>query len=271
MGIAMLASGPAVAFGAPEAGARATTVDMEAAARAAQIDPQRDDQSLTPGAKPSVEAIENALNAEGLLDQQHVDGHYGTKTVAAYTEYQESLGYVGIGANGIPGAASLRELGTGRFDVSRIVLPGERTEHTGKVVNARTEEMLAHAQQQLDRELVLDQGSYNPGGDPTSAGTHDGGGAVDINTDDMDEQTARSVVEELRKVGFAAWYRTPDQGDWPHHIHAIALSDPDLSSPAQEQAGDYYLGKNGLANEQPDDGPEVKPIRTWEQYQRAAR
>ncbi|PXY32680.1 peptidoglycan-binding protein [Prauserella muralis] len=267
-GLAALAAVPAAASDSPGSGPADATVDMAAVLRAAQIDPQRPDQTMTPGAGASVTAVEQALRAKGLLGPQYVDGHFGTRTVAAYADHQHSLGYAGLAANGLPGEESLRRLGEGRFDVTHVVRPGTRTTHTGKVVNARTKAMLVEAQRLLGRTLVVDQGSYNPGGDPTSAGTHDGGGAVDINVDDMTTATRTKVVTALRKVGFAAWHRTPDQGDWPHHIHAIALGDPDLSSPAQHQAGDYYLGRNGLANEAPDDGPEVKPIRTWEQYQR---
>lgn len=246
----------------------AAAVDMETVLRAAQIDPRRPDQAPTPGAAPSVRAVESALHAEGLLDQRYEDGHFGTKTVTAYTAYQRSLGFTGLGANGLPGAASLRHLGTGRFRVTHLVRPGARTTHTGKTVNARTQAMLAEAQRLLGRKLVLDQGSYNPGGDPTSKGTHDGGGAVDINVDGMSKATWTRTVKVLRTVGFAAWHRTPAQGPWPYHIHAVAISDPDLSGPAQHQVGDYYLGKNGLADQAPDDGPRVRPIRTWEQYQR---
>ncbi len=119
----------------------------------------------------------------------------------------------------------------------------------------------------LGRRLRLDQGSYNPGGDPTSAGTHDGGGVVDINVKGMTATTRRAVAKALRQVGFAAWVRNPNQGDWPWHIHAVAISDTDLSSQAQHQVGDYYLGLNGLANRAPDDGPRV-PIHTWEEYLR---
>ncbi|MFC7760524.1 hypothetical protein ACFQY4_22720 [Catellatospora bangladeshensis] len=75
-------------------------------------------------------------------------------------------------------------------------------------------------------------------------------------------------VRRLREVGFAAWLRTPSQGNWPYHIHAVALADTDLSTPARNQAGDYYLGMNGLANRGPDDGPQVTKV-TWEEYQRA--
>jgi hypothetical protein len=77
-----------------------------------------------------------------------------------------------------------------------------------------------------------------------------------------------NVVRQLRRVGFAAWLRTPEQGNWPYHIHAIALADTDQAVNAQHQAGDYYLGLNGLANRGADDGPAVTPKLSWEEYLR---
>src|SRR6185436_20647831 len=146
----------------------------------------------------------------------------------------------------------------------RVVVPGTRVSTDGAVINTRTRSMLAEAKRLLGRNLKLAQGSYNPGGDPTSAGTHDGGGVVDINVDGMTAAKRTAVARALRQVGFAAWVRDPSQGDWPWHIHAAAINDTDLSSQAQHQVGDYYLGLNGLANRGPDDGPQV-PIHTWEQ------
>lgn len=263
----------ACAAGTPSTVAASTdrhgaNINMEAVLLAAQIDPQRPDQTPTPGSEADVRTVERALAQEGFLEQDLVDGHYGTATIGAYATYQRRLGYEGVAASGLPGRRSLNQLGDGRFDVTHVVRPGEHTRHSGKEVNARTEAMLVEAQRRLGRELVLTQGSYNPGGDPTSAGTHDGGGVVDISVSGMDSATRTEVVRVLRTVGFAAWHRTPSQGNWPHHIHAAAINDPDLSSPAQHQTGDYHLGKNGLANEAPDDGPTVHPIRTWEEYQR---
>jgi hypothetical protein len=211
--------------------------------------------------------VERALRDRNLLDDQWVDGYFGTTTIAAYAKYQRSLGYTGLDANGLPGKTSLTKLGTGRFTVTHIIGPGARMSRDGAVINTRTRDMLAEAERLLGRRLVLDQGSYNPGGDPTSAGTHDGGGVVDISVEGMSAARRTSVARALRRVGFAAWVRSPGQGDWPWHIHAAAISDTDLSSQAQHQTGDYYLGLNGLANRNPDDGPKVT-IRTWEEYQR---
>ncbi|WP_242608571.1 peptidoglycan-binding domain-containing protein [Actinomadura formosensis] len=240
---------------------------MEAAVKAAQIDPRRSDSTLTPGAKASVLLIERALRDRHLLDAKWVDGYFGTTTVAAYTKYQKSLGYTGVAANGLPGKASLAKLGAGRFTVTRTIGPGTRVSTGGFVINTRTRSMLAEAKRLLGRNLVLEQGSYNPGGDPTSAGTHDGGGVVDISVKGMNSATRTATARALRQVGFAAWVRSPAQGNWPWHIHAAAISDTDLSSQAQHQVGDYYLGLNGLAGRGRDDGPKVT-IRTWEEYQR---
>jgi hypothetical protein len=240
---------------------------MEATVLAAQIDPRRPDSTLTPGAKDSVLAVERALQARNLLDAKWVDGYFGTTTISAYAAFQRSLGYSGLAANGLPGATSLAALGQGRFTVTHQIGPGAKLQRDGYTVDTRTQNMLTETERLLGFHLTLSQGSYNPGGDPTSAGTHDGGGVVDINIDGMSSTTRTAVAKALRQVGFAAWVRNPTQGDWPWHIHAAAISDTDLSTQAQNQTGDYYLGLNGLANHAADDGPRI-PIQTWEQYQR---
>jgi len=265
---AVLAAGVLAPAASSSASTTLPAVDMEKTVKAAQIDPRRADDTHTPGATASVLLVEQALQAKHLLAAKWVDGYFGTTTVTAYAAYQRSLGYTGLAANGLPGTASLTKLGQGRFTVTRTISPGARIDlGGGVVVNARTEAMLTAAEHALGRTLALDQGSYNPGGDPTSAGTHDGGGVVDVSVKGMTAAYRVTVARALRRVGFAAWVRTPSQGDWPYHIHAVAISDTDLSSQAQHQVGDYYLGLDGLADHGPDDGPEVT-IRTWEEFQR---
>lgn len=253
---------PRVAVGAVGA------VDMELVVLAAQCDPVKTGTGLTPGAGPSVRLVEQALVGVGLLAASYVDGHFGTVTRTAYSRWQESLGYEGAAANGFPGKASLTALGQGRFTVGRVLTPGARTTFQGFPFNARTVAMLREAQRLAGVSLVVEQGSYSPGNDPTSAGTHDGGGAVDLDAEALTSAQRTAVVTALRRVGFAAWLRRPAQGDWPLHIHGIAVNDTDLSTPAQKQVGQYYLGRNGLADNGQDDGPQVTKV-TWEQYLRA--
>ncbi|TDP96701.1 peptidoglycan-binding protein [Labedaea rhizosphaerae] len=266
-GLALVAVAAAAIPVIPVPAAAAGTVNMEAVVLAAQLDPRKPNEDPTQGAQASVLLVEQALQAKSLLEASYVDGHFGTKTVDAYAAWQRSLGYSGLDASGLPGRSSLLALGQGRFTVVNPLTPGARVTFRGVTVNERTRAMLTTAETQLGRQFVLEQGSYNPGGDPTSAGTHDGGGVVDISVSGMSVTTQTAVVRKLRQVGFAAWRRTPSQGDWGYHIHAVAVSDTDMSPQAQHQVGDYYLGLNGLANRGPDDGPQVTKV-TWEDYQR---
>ena len=231
------------------------TVNMEATVKAAQIDPRRTDDTLTPGARSSVMAVESALQARHLLDASWVDGYFGTKTVEAYAAYQRSLGYTGLDANGLPGRTSLATLGQGRFTVTQVISPGTKVDWDGFTIDERTQSMLQEAQTTLGRHLVLSQGSYNPGGDPTSAGTHDGGGVVDISVQGMSTTTRTRVVRVLRQVGFAAWLRNPGQGDWPWHIHAAAISDTDLSAQHSTRSATTTWVSTAWRTTAPDDGP----------------
>ena len=255
---------------ASAASAALPVIDMEMVLLAAQIDPPKANTGLTPGAGSHVLEVERALNAKGLLSSGAVDGHYGTSTVSAYAAWQRSLGYSGIDANGIPGPTSLTRLGDGRFTVTRTVSTGSRTDtYGGERVNTRTRNMLAAADAMLSWSLVLLQGSYTSA-NPSSAGTHDGGGVIDTSVTNLTTTQRWETVRALRTVGFAAWLRNPSQGSWPYHIHAAAVSDPDLASAARNQIHDYYFGKNGLASHAPDDTPTAYQVAFtwWEKYRR---
>jgi hypothetical protein len=57
--------------------------------------------------------VEKALQKEGLLSSQYVDGSFGSLTVTAYARWQRSPaggGYSGSAADGIPGKTSLKLL-----------------------------------------------------------------------------------------------------------------------------------------------------------------
>jgi hypothetical protein len=252
----------------PATGALAAA-DMELVLLACQVDPPKPGTGTTPGAEEHVLAVEQALRAKGLLAATQTDGHFGTATLDAYAAWQRSLGFEGIDANGVPGRTSLTQLGTGRFDVTRPVTAGSRTDsYGGKRVNTRTADMLRAADGMLSWSLTLTQGSYTPG-NPDSAGTHDGGGVVDISVSSLSTTQRWQTVRVLRTVGFAAWLRTPQDG-FAYHIHANGISDPDMSRPARNQVHDYYFGRNGLANHAADNTPEQYrvPLTWWEKYRR---
>lgn len=137
----------------------------------------------------------------------------------------------------------------------------------GKVINGRTKVMLERAVKLLtEYEWTprLTQGSYNKGVS-ASAGTHDGGGVVDINTDTMTKNGADICVQALRKAGFAAWRRGDGDGMSPH-IHAVAIGDKELSSAAKSQIKQWREDRNGLANRGPDPAPD--PYPAWTQKYR---
>lgn len=133
----------------------------------------------------------------------------------------------------------------------------------GRTFDARTRDMLVEVQRLVGDgvELIPVQGSYSLGS--ASAGTHAGGGAVDLRTWHLGTVEKVRLVTAMRLVGFAAWYRYPPKFD--QHVHGIAIGCPDLSFAATNQVKDYKAGRNGLANRGPDDGPRVG-FTTWEEY-----
>lgn len=248
---------------------RLASVDHEMVLVAAQVDPRKSGTGTTPGAKDHVLRVEQGLDAKGLLASSRVDGHYGTTTVSAYSAWQRELGYSGLDANGMPGKTSLTKLGEGRFSVTRAVSVGSNSDsYGGERVNSRTRAMLAAADAKLPFSIRLTQGSYTDA-NPGSAGTHAGGGAVDISVSGLSSSQRWRMVKALRTVGFAAWLRTPSQG-FAYHIHGMAVADPDLSETAQPQIHDYYFGKNGLASHGPDNTPSEYRVNFtwWEKYKR---
>lgn len=107
------------------------------------------------------------------------------------------------------------------------------------------------------QKLDVSQGGYNKGGVAASAGTHDGGGVLDL------RQYSEPVVLLLREAGAAAWHRRPPH--FSHHTHLVLVGCPHASAGAKRQVESYRAGRDGLAMNGPDDGPQVYPIRSWSQ------
>lgn len=118
---------------------------------------------------------------------------------------------------------------------------------------------LQRAEKFFGSTLVLSQGSYNAGGVAQSAGTHDGGGALDVIVRGWSTARITRLVHALRKAGFAAWHRTPDQGNWPEHVHAILLGNAKASSGAKLQQLSYINGNDGLGDGSHRDPDQFRP------------
>lgn len=147
--------------------------------------------------------------------------------------------------------------------------PYDLTSYDGRRVDWITRAALQDAAVDLGYPLTLTQGSYNAGAVPASAGTHDGGGVVDLAPFDH----ARKVAA-LRRLGFAAWYRPAIAGLWPAHVHAVLIGNRKLSAGARAQVAEYLAGFDGLTGDGRDTGPRqwVDRRYRWERgAQRIAR
>ena len=131
-------------------------------------------------------------------------------------------------------------------------------------VDAMTIAAIEAAEQRAGFRFTVTQGSYQGGGgDINSAGTHDGGGVVDLSTRGLSSAQKRAMVGALREVGFAAWLRTPAQGPWVEHVHAVLGGHPKLAPAAARQWTSYTRRRDGLKGNGPDDGPRLDPIPTF--------
>lgn len=136
-----------------------------------------------------------------------------------------------------------------------MVKPYAKTTYDGKVVDQLTKAALYEVAHRLGYDLTILQGSYNAGGVSASAGTHDGGGVVDLAPYDWQQK-----VHTLRAVGFAAWHRPALPGVWGEHIHAVLIGNEKLSPAAREQVQQYYNHQDGLAGHGPDKTWHPNPI-----------
>ncbi len=125
------------------------------------------------------------------------------------------------------------------------VVVGQYSDGRNMVINKRTQAMLEVADYRLPFSFRLSQGSYNTSV-AASGGTHSGGGVIDVSVSDLTSTQESQLLSVFRSGGFYAWLRTPSQGDWPYHIHAVAKGDAEASSAAKQQMVDAEAGYNGL-------------------------
>ena len=148
--------------------------------------------------------------------------------------------------------------------------PYARVQWRGVTVDQRTKSALKWAERRYlavapnkRKPWRFGQGSYNAGGVTASAGTHDGGGVVDIMFAGVPAKQRKATVKWLRRAGFAAWSRVG--GAWSpgnEHAHAILPSRTN-SSQAKAQVVAYRNGRDGLASNKPDREWRPKRPRRW--------
>ena len=124
--------------------------------------------------------------------------------------------------------------------------------YRGYVLDERTIAMIEWAEKKAGFRFRISQGSYNEGGVAASAGTHDGGGAVDFSVRLLLPNKRKRMLNALKDAGFAAWFRKERKGVWTQHIHAIAIGCIDLAPLAKKQVKDYDNRLDGLAGRRVD-------------------
>lgn len=149
----------------------------------------------------------------------------------------------------------------------------DRVRFRGVMMNARTKQLLRRAEkimrQHFDHagfRFQVTQGSYNDSVS-ASAGTHDGGGALDIHTRTHPKRVVDDMVRAMRMAGFAAWSRGRGHDPLDPHIHAIAIGDKELAPIAKAQVADFAKGKNGLKGHAKDPDAGLKAgVPDWAQH-----
>lgn len=115
----------------------------------------------------------------------------------------------------------------------------------GWVTDATTAKALHAAEHLYGARIVVSQGSYHAGA--VSAGTHLGGGVVDLSVRGLSRSNINRLVRCCRRVGLWAWYRDESSGFSPH-IHAVRVGCTDLNPIAAQQIVAARHGHNGLGH-----------------------
>jgi hypothetical protein len=229
----------------------------------------------------AVKQLQQRLKAVGTFDYPTATGYFGSYTKEAVMQF-ERRNKLKVDGVADPAMQALLARQTSNFQPAptssatwkTAAAPASdyrRISFRGVTMNGRTKEMILRAEKYAKSmgvkvPFVVSQGSYNRGGVSASAGTHDGGGALDIRTRDHVASQVPGMVKALRMAGFAAWSRDARDGFTPH-IHAVAIGDRELSASARNQVQSYFAGRNGLRNQglDRDRSTAGRPIPDWAQ------
>ncbi|HEY3446630.1 MAG TPA: peptidoglycan-binding domain-containing protein [Myxococcales bacterium] len=242
--------------------------------------------TLREGARgAAVQQLQRCLVKLGYLkaaDYKTGPGAFGPHTEAALKSFQAHHGCAVDGWYGDQSEKAMRKaLGTAGATPSKPPTSGssaspvkepagnyQRITWRGVTVNQRTKEMVLRAESYAKKMGVptpirFSQGSYHKGFGP-SAGTHDGGGALDIRSAALSRPTELKLVKALRMAGFAAWSRGHNGDGMPPHIHALAIGDKQMSASARSQVKEYFWGGDGLVGSRSDGDRAIgRPFPDW--------
>lgn len=136
----------------------------------------------------------------------------------------------------------------------------DRVNFRGVRVTRRTKRMILWAEKRAGFQFKIAQGSWS--GAKASAGTHNGGGAVDIGAAGLSKAQRVAAIHALKNAGFAAWYRRNVPGLWGPHIHCVSFGEPCASGAAQQKKA-FDARRDGLAGNRPDRTYRPNPKVSW--------
>ena len=147
-----------------------------------------------------------------------------------------------------------------------VVVPGRVLIDNDALLSTRVKALIDDAYLAAGIPLFkrwVSQGSWNAGN--LSGTTHLGGGAFDLRTWNLTAGEVERLVHELRiRCGGPVWVRDDEHGGFDPHIHGICRDEPDLSTGARWQVGEYDAGRNGLSGD--SSGPDYHPRPAWEPF-----
>jgi hypothetical protein len=135
---------------------------------------------------------------------------------------------------------------------------GEYANGTPKFVTRRHYAKIKLAEKKLGYPITVVQGSYHTGV-KASAGTHDGGGCLDLAPFDW-----KHKCRVFRELGDTAWHRTALPDVWSEHIHTVDLGCSNLASISKQQVKDYRNKLDGLKHPKADPQWRPDPIPAFE-------
>lgn len=149
-----------------------------------------------------------------------------------------------------------------------------RTTWRGVTLDTRTAAQCAELAAIIGDDITVTptQGSYRPR-TRYSAGTHCGGGAVDISVRPLTAAQEKRLVIAADAVGMCGWIRPAIPDLWVRHFHALSIP-PNLKGPGvlDPSAWDQILaarrGLDGLASAGPDPHRSLRTWTTWETYRK---